>query len=190
MGKSSSRNPAATNAAPTARNSSPHPARPRATIQDFDDPYLPDHHLPDDTLCSRCGAIYRTQRWTFDEARRNLLLAATDAHQVVCPACRKVADRDPQGIVTLRGDYWPQHRQEILNLIRHEEERGLRTNPLERIIDMREEDGRLIIETTNEKLAQRIGRCIGRAHRGSLQYKWSQDNRLVRMEWERSINHK
>ena len=88
-----------------------------ATVNDTDDPYIPDQHYPDGTVCSRCGAIYRNQHWQRDESASHTLVAAGTPHQVVCPGCRKIGAHDPQGIVTLRGDYWPQHRDEIMNFL-------------------------------------------------------------------------
>lgn len=190
MRKSGSRNLTTVRPSPGMRNHSPHAEHPRDNIQDFDDPYRPDRHLPAETVCSRCGAVYVNQHWTFDEERKRMLLGAGQAHEVICPGCKKIADRNPQGVVTLHGDYWPGHRDEILNLIRNEEARGMNANPLERVMEIREENGRLIIETTNEKLAQRIGRQMAHAHNGKVQYKWSEDNQLVRVEWERSLNHR
>jgi len=36
-----------------------------------------------------------------------------------------------------------------------------------------EADGRLVVTTTNEKLAQRIGRALQKAYQGAVAYKWS-----------------
>jgi hypothetical protein len=187
MGKSISKNPLATHPAGSPRVQNPHVVQPRDTIHDTDDPYLPSAALPDGTVCSSCGAVYEDRRWTLDERRRSLLVGAGTPHMVECPGCRRIAERNPQGIVTLHGDYWPNHREEILNAIRNEEARGVAVNPLERIMDIREEGDRLIIETTTEKLAQRIGRHIEKAHQGTIEYKWSDTNHLVRVEWERSL---
>src|SRR5438046_1419094 len=114
MGKSTGINPQATGGTAASKTDNPHFTLPRVTVQDFDDPYIPDQHLEDGTVCMRCGAIYRSQRWRRDEGASQTLLEAGTPNQVVCPGCRKIADHDPQGIVTLRGDYWPQHRDEIL----------------------------------------------------------------------------
>jgi hypothetical protein len=160
---------------------------PRHDIHDFDDPYLPQQHLGENTVCPRCGAIYHNQRWTLDAAKSDLLLAAGTPDEVICPGCRKSADRDPQGILTLGGDYWPAHRDEILHLFRNEENEAMGKNPLGRIMGMREENGCLVIETTNEKLAQRLGRSLKKAHHGQVEYQWSEDNQRVRVEWERRL---
>lgn len=182
------RKPGVAQPADVGKNPSPRPqsAMARDRIHDFDDPYLPDRQYPENTLCRRCGAVYVNEHWTFDDERRRTLLQLGTAHEVLCPGCSIITQRDPQGIVTLRGDYWPQHREEILNLVRNEELRAMHDNPLERIVDIREQNGALIIETTNEKLAQRIGRAVYKAHKGEIEYKWSQDNNLVRVEWSRS----
>ncbi len=142
-----------------------------------------DGHYP---VCSSCGALYRNQHWTLDPKRAEVL-EQSGANTVICPACRKIQAKDPAGIVTLSGDYWPEHREEILNLIRREEARGAQVNPIERIMEIREEEGKLIIETTMEKLAQRIGHRIHSAHKGVVDYKWSDTNHLVRVAWERSL---
>ena len=188
MGKSISKNPLATHPAGSPKVQNPHVVQPRDRVYDTDDPYIPDEHRPENTVCSSCGAVYQNQHWTIDEKKRAALVAAGSPHQVVCPGCKRVAERNPQGIVTLHGDYWPQRREEILNAVRNEEARGLSVNPLERVMDIREEGDRLIIETTTEKLAQRIGRHIEKAHSGKIEYKWSDTNHLVRIEWERSLD--
>lgn len=190
MGKSTHKNPMVTNPIANPSVDNPRVVQPRDYIHDFGDPYIPDQHEPDGTVCTRCGAVYVNQHWTLDEKQRALMIAGAATNEVVCPGCKKVAERNPQGIVTLSGDYWPHHREEILNLIRNEESRALGTNPLERIIDIREEGGELIIETTNEKLAQRIGRHIDKAHSGRIDYRWSNDNHLVRVYWSRSLAEK
>jgi hypothetical protein len=47
--------------------------------------------------------------------------------------------------------------------------------------------GSIVISTTNEKLAQRLGRAIKKAFHGKLAYNWSHDNKLVRVDWMREL---
>ena len=185
--KSRGKNPMASNPIAMKVTTDPRALQPRGQIEDFDDPDLPGFHYPDDTVCTRCGAVVQNQHWTLDEARRDLIVAAgSPVNSVVCPGCKITVERNPRGILKLAGDYWPQHRDDILNLVRNEENAGMRDNPLERVIDIREEAGCLIIETTREKLAQRIGRAVHSAHKGELEYQWPDGDRLVRVNWERS----
>jgi hypothetical protein len=43
------------------------------------------------------------------------------------------------------------------------------------------------ILTTDEKLAQRIGREIRKAFRGTLAFRWSEDANLLRVTWARDL---
>lgn len=107
---------------------------------------------------------------------------------VVCPACRKMRDRLPGGVLRLKGTFVWHHRDEVLSLIRNESEKALNINPLERIMSMETVDGGEIeITTTNEKLAQRIGKALHRAYSGDIEYKWSEDNKLARINWHRDV---
>src|SRR5207302_4425247 len=130
MGKSIHKNPMVTNPAASPEIRNPDVVRPRNDIEDFDEPYLPDRHGQTGTVCSRCGAVYTDQHWTLDEAQRVRAQGAAMTSAVICPACKKIAEGYPEGIVTLRGDYWPRHEEEILNLIRNEERRSMGVNPL------------------------------------------------------------
>ena len=60
-------------------------------------------------------------------------------------------------------------------------------NPLERVMSIIENGyGNIVISTTNEKLAQRLGRAIKKAFHGDVTYQWSHDNKLARVEWVRA----
>ena len=58
---------------------------------------------------------------------------------------------------------------------------------LERIMETRVGEESVEILTTDEKLAQRIGREIRKAYQGTVSYKWSEDANLVRVNWARYI---
>jgi len=52
-------------------------------------------------------------------------------------------------------------------------------------METREGDKSVEILTTDEKLAQRIGREIRKAYQGTVSYKWSEDANFVRVNWSR-----
>jgi hypothetical protein len=85
----------------------------------------------------------------------------------------------------MTGSFITEHKEDIMNLIRNEGDRAKAINPLERIMGIQGTDGNYDILTTNEKLAQRIGRALHKAYDGSVAYKWSEDNKLVRVSWQR-----
>ena len=103
-----------------------------------------------------------------------------------CPACGKVLDRVPGGVLKITGSFIWDHKEEILNLVRNEGSKALSVNPLERIMSLQSDDGEIEITTTNEKLAERIGRALHKAYRGTVEYTWSADTRLARVMWHRN----
>lgn len=158
----------------------------RKNVDRETDPYLPRKGATAVGVCPRCHAIRRNKRWHLDEKEyAELTRKGGAAAAERCPACRKIADGFPSGVVLLRGGYLRDHRDEILKLARNEEKRAMGFNPLERIISIKEESGKLEIATTDEKLAQRIGREVRKACRGTVEYKWSADCKLLRVNWAR-----
>ena len=148
------------------------------------DPYIDPKGLKETGVCQKCGAVYRHKRWSLQVAVSEL--KGTTIRKVTCPACRKIRDRYAGGIVTLRGDFLMAHKDQIIHLVQNEETRAKGVNPLERIISLREGKGRIEIQTTSERFAQRIGREIKRAYKGNVEYQWSKDNKFIRVNWDRS----
>lgn len=156
----------------------------RKNVDRTRDPYNPRKGALDVGVCPECHAISRKKRWYLDEAEY-LSLARSGAVLRRCPACRKIADGFPSGVVTLFGGFLRTHREEILAIVRNEERRARGTNPLERIMGIRDGEESVEILTTDEKLAQRIGREIRKAYQGTVSYKWSEDANLARVDWTR-----
>jgi len=48
----------------------------------------------------RALAIYAPKRWYFDEAAARKLAASPRTRKFACPACQKIRDEYPEGIVT------------------------------------------------------------------------------------------
>jgi hypothetical protein len=158
----------------------------RKNVDRETDSYIPRKGAPSVGACPKCHAIRRNKRWHLDEKEYAALTRKRGAAVLErCPACRKIADGFPSGVVLLRGGYLREHRDEILKLVRNEEKRAMGVNPMERIISVTEENGKMEIATTDEKLAQRIGRELRKACRGTLEYKWSEDSKLLRVNWVR-----
>ena len=157
----------------------------RKSMDTSSDPYLLHDIKYENALCKRCHALYQSKRWRFDEELYQKMNEWNSTTKVLCPACQKIKDKFPGGIVTLKGTFLREHKDEIINMIKNEEERAMGFNPLERIIEITDISEGMELTTTNEKLAQRIGKSLHSAYQGSVGYKWSQDTKLVRVNWER-----
>jgi hypothetical protein len=150
------------------------------------DPYMPRGASRSVSVCGGCRAVYMNKRWYADGEVYDRVMNNPERAEVICPACLKIRDNFPGGIVTLKGDYVLPHKTDLMNLVRNEEERARGLNPLERVIAIKENGfGSIVISTTNEKLAQRLGRAIKKAFHGEVAYHWSHDNKLVRVDWVR-----
>jgi len=134
--------------------------------------------LPEPTVCSTCGAVYRDGRWVSGAA-------PVDAHQTRCPACRRIEDDYPAGIVSISGDFAAAHADEIQQLARHVEARERQEHALKRIMSIETGAGETRIKTTDAKLARGIGEALEHAYRGELHYQMSEAESVLRVEWKR-----
>jgi NMD protein affecting ribosome stability and mRNA decay len=149
------------------------------------DVYLPKEGLKEVSYCRKCGSIYRQKRWYIDNAELANLKSDPESGKVICPSCQRMGDNNPAGVVTLSGEYLRQHEVEILDLLKHKEAIYRAKNPLGRIMEINQEGNVLTISTTEDKLAQKLGRDVFKAHKGDLHYKWSHDEKFVRVNWSR-----
>jgi NMD protein affecting ribosome stability and mRNA decay len=142
------------------------------------DPYRVRAKLPDPTACPDCGAMYRAGRWFWGSP-------PAEAHRERCPACRRIRDDYPAGILSLRGAFPREHRDELLGLVRNVEEREKAEHPLKRIMAIGDEEDALVIRTTDPGLARNIGDAIHDAYEGELDIGYTDEGNLLRVTWSR-----
>lgn len=142
------------------------------------DPYHERYKPPEPAFCPRCGAIFHSGRWQWDEK-------GAAGHEHLCPACRRIQEHYPAGYVTLSGPFLMQHSTEISGLIGNEESKAKADHPLERIIEVSKEGDAMLVTTTGTHLARRIGEALRHAWKGDLELKYSPDEYLVRVYWKR-----
>jgi NMD protein affecting ribosome stability and mRNA decay len=145
---------------------------------DVHDSYKPQKKLPEPTRCPDCGAVLRGGRWHWEAA-------PAQANEALCPACRRIRDRYPAGYVTLKGDFFAAHRDEILAIARNRESREKAEHPLQRIMAVEDIEGGVQITTTDAHLARAIGDAVHDAYKGELEVKYGEQDNLVRVYWTR-----
>ena len=139
-------------------------------------------------LCAGCGAIYEHKHWTRSErARARLSSRVADPVAVqVCPACRRRQAGVAHGFVHVDGDFVAHHREEIVRLLHNETDRAGTDNPLGQVLDWGDDGlGGLLITTTTEHLAIRLGRALEKAYDGKVLYGFSHENKLAHVWWHR-----
>jgi NMD protein affecting ribosome stability and mRNA decay len=142
------------------------------------DPYRALEKPPEPTACPECGAVFRDGRWRWGKA-------PSDAPRSSCPACQRIRDDYPAGYVRIEGEFASRHREEIAGLIRNVEEKEKADHALNRIMRTREEDGALLVTTTDTHLARAIGEALRAAYSGELEHSHGRGENLVRVAWRR-----
>jgi hypothetical protein len=136
--------------------------------------------LADATACPKCGASFREGRWTWQSA-------PTGSLERLCPACQRIADRYPAGVLDVGGAFAAAHRDDLIGLVRNVEERERSNHPLKRVMSLRTRKRGFVVETTDGKLAQALGRALQKAYDGQLEHPatTSDKENLVRVRWVR-----
>jgi NMD protein affecting ribosome stability and mRNA decay len=136
--------------------------------------------LPQVTACPSCGASYREGRWTWQPA-------PADAHERTCPACERIAERYPAGVLRVEGKFAARHRDDLIGLVRNVEERERSRHPLKRIMRIATKRNGFVAETTDGKLAQALGKALHKAYAGELEHPptTADTENLVRVRWLR-----
>ena len=129
------------------------------------------------TVCPQCGAVFHEGRWQWR-------LVPDNAHREICPACHRIHDRYPAGFLTLSGEFFQAHRDEVMNLVHKHEKHELSEHPQKRIMAVEQKkEGATLVTTTDIHLARGIGEALHHAYRGELNFHYNPEQNLLRVSW-------
>lgn len=152
----------------------------RLLKEEIHDPYMARSKPKEPTVCPGCGAIFHKGRWQWAAE------SAEQAHELMCPACERIRDDMPAGILTLSGAFLGKHREEILKLIHNKVEEEKAEHPMKRLMGVEDgEEGELIVKFTDLHLPRGTGEAIERAYDGELEIQYTKESNLVRVYWSR-----
>lgn len=140
------------------------------------DAYKLKGKLHEPSVCSACGAVFHGGRWQW-------LPAPAEAQNETCPACHRIHDHYPAGYLSLKGDFFHSHREEIMHLLHHLEKRERAEHPLKRIIAVEDKAHETEISTTDIHLARSMGDALQHAYQGELEYHYNPEQNLLRVSW-------
>lgn len=135
------------------------------------------------TVCPGCGLAFAHGRW--QRPSWPMPAAPNGAHEELCPACRRIRDHLPAGYLHLEGEFLAAHRDEVINAVRRCEARARTEHPLQRIVAIDTVPDGLLVTTTDQHLARRIGQSLHRAWRGRLAFHYEAGQPLLRVHWQR-----
>ena len=102
-----------------------------------------------------------------------------------CPACQRIADKVPAAYLTIRGKFFKQHRQELLNLIDNYAQRERQAHPRKGIMNTEKLERSYVLNFTDAHLARGIGDALQRAYGGEFEYRYSKGDMMLRVTWRR-----
>ena len=140
------------------------------------DAYKAKGKLPEPAVCMQCGAVFHEGRWQWGTTPAN-------AHRETCPACHRVHDHYPAGFLTMKGEFFRSHRDEIMHLVRNHELHERAEHPLKRIMAIEEKGDSTLVTTTDIHLARGIGEALHHAYQGELDFHYNPEQNLLRVGW-------
>lgn len=137
---------------------------------------------PANTECPKCELIFQDGVW-----KRGVPENRQQLRRKLCPACMQIRDRQAGGIIRFVGSFIADHRQDLLNRIRNLEEQAVEERPLERIINIKEGKDGIIVSATTEHLIARIGKAVQRDFGGTLDLRYSPEDKFATARWHRDL---
>lgn len=147
-------------------------AKARRAAREWVDIYRPVGKLYP-AVCRDCNATEWKGRWSWDAP-------LPDLPRVLCPACERIRDGAAAHVLELTGrcrGWWDEVRGLIGNVERAEREQ----HPLERVMTVQVEAGRVLVPTTGMHIARRIAAAIVRRFRHDVRLTFGE--RFTRIEW-------
>lgn len=157
-----------------------HPRRDLPLDQHVDDPYLSREKLTEPTVCPDCGAIFHKGHWQWGKA-------ADGAVEHRCPACSRIHDKVPAGVLTLQGEFFNAHKSEIMHLIHNKESQEKAEHALERIMSIEEqqEPQQTVVNYTGVHLTRSTSQEIEKSYHGKLEVEFTDKDAVMHARWER-----
>lgn len=156
------------------------PRRDRMYEEHVQDPYQARGKLPEPTVCPDCSAVFHKGRWQWGDAPKE-----ADEHR--CPACSRIHDGVPAGILTLSGEFFASHKEEIMHLVHNTEEKEKAEHPLERVMNVEEQTDKqcTLITFTGIHLTKGVGEALRHAYQGQFDFQYSDRDGVLHANWKR-----
>lgn len=155
-----------------------HIRKDRLIKQKRQDVYEATDKWPESTLCIKCGALFSNGRWTWNQPKDK-------TNPITCPACRRIEDNYPAGHIEIKGPFFTEHHNEILNLIYNVEKQEKGERPLERIMNIADSGDHTTVTTTGIHIARRVGEALYRSYKGEFTFQYGEGEKNIRVYWQR-----
>lgn len=143
-------------------------------------------HLRENLVDADSDLIYQEKHWRpLSELRPDLV---DSFHEHPSPLTRMLEAEVCEGVLHITGNFFPEHKEEILSAIRHSDQMARERNTMNRvmkIVRLRDQD--IAVFTTKNQLAVTIGKKLDSAFKGGdLEIKWSKGDKEVEVVWRKN----
>lgn len=140
-------------------------------------------------VCPECHAVYDGRKW--NGSARPPDKKSGHIQHALCTPCKRIRDRIVYGTVHLDGEVIASRGEEILRMIRREEEIEKARNYCSRILDIRSEGQKMTVRTINSLLAIHIAKQFKKAFKGRIDiYKDTPGHRPKNKQTEGTVSVK
>jgi len=135
-------------------------------------------------FCSGCGIVYYHKFWHHALEDWKHLSGRKRIKFVLCPACLMIKDKKFEGELAVSGIGSRKLKEEIRNVLTNSGELAFRRDPLDRIIEIKEGKNQLVVRTTENQMAARLGKKIKLTFGGKMTVSHSREEDVMRIKVE------
>ena len=151
----------------------------RLNQEHIHDPYFAGKKPAHASVCQRCGLVQVKGLFKWQDE------IPADFDKFTCPACLRIEQGVPGGVVILQGAFLDRHKDEIGHIITNCEDKEKKNRPLERLISVISSGDKIEVTTTYEHLARLIGESVNNAFKGDLDLSYQPKEKFIRVVWTR-----
>jgi hypothetical protein len=141
-------------------------------------------------VCTGCHAVYERKHWHISESDFQRMHDDDTVTRITqCPGCKRIAEKDFRGELTILGPPLRQPVDERYQRILDAEARAKRINPIGRVGDVHIGPGRWTVQTTTPALAVRLGHELQKAFGGDLSIDRPPQSDMARVMWIEAPSH-
>jgi len=135
------------------------------------------------TTCPDCGLHFLDGAW-----KRGNPPPRRKQHSKRCPACLRIRDDFPAGLLQLGGGFVGPQRTQVLKCVRNAARAALAEHPLERIYRTEERPDEMVLYSTSEHLVAHIGKALRDAFGGELVLHYGPQAEWALARWHRDAD--
>ncbi len=110
-------------------------------------------------ICKICDIVYYKKSWHHKLEEYQKLEKVKKVDFAICPACQMIKNKQLEGRLIVR-NMPAKFAKEIINLIQAYSQRAFEQDPLDRLIEIKNEDGQILATFTENQMTVRLAKKI------------------------------